>query len=198
MCAFSLPHSPKQETTRALWRQGAASYMRQRLSCLVWRQVSFLLCLATIPKITSMEKGLEEGTRNYTVLWEHLKQHNAAIDEYVLIHFPNEKCTDRTLTCSFSNWIIFLKKSTENGRFSCKLKRKWGTVILHRDRKPLTNREYKYCARAPATHGLIKFWLQFSAGTGPDHQLLTISSLQSLNSSPPPNTYPVFFLFSHF
>ena len=27
MRAFSLPHSPKQETTRALWRQGVASYM---------------------------------------------------------------------------------------------------------------------------------------------------------------------------
>lgn len=38
--------------------------------------------------------------------------------------FPDKKCTDRTLTCSFSNWIIFLKKSTENGRLSCKLKRK--------------------------------------------------------------------------
>jgi hypothetical protein len=28
-----------------------------------------------------------------------------------------------TLTCSFSNCIIFLKKSTENGRLSCKLKK---------------------------------------------------------------------------
>lgn len=70
---------------------------------------------------------------------------------------------------------IFLKKSTENGRFSCKTKEEVGNCYLAIDRKPLTNREYKYCARAPATHGLIKFWLQFSAGTGPDHQLLTIS-----------------------
>lgn len=114
----------------------------------------------------------------------------------LLIHFSKQEM-HRTLTCSFSNCIIFLKKSTENGRLSCKLKRKRkllsSTSLLH----PMNIKHLCQC--------LHDTWLnkdlatiQCKDWTGPPATLNT-SSLQLLilhHQQTP--SYPVFFLFSSF
>lgn len=116
-------------TTRMLWRQRSASpslagrtfNKRWYLSFLFSRHV--LSLFAWLPFLNHLMK--KRGcTKGMYILMSFLNiKMLSEISNHQSI-FPEKKCIGRTLTCSFSNWIIFLKKSTENGRLSCKLKRR--------------------------------------------------------------------------
>lgn len=68
MCAFSLYLTAQNKRQPGHCEAGRCFLYETTSELSSLKTGFFLLCLATIPKITSMEKGLEEGTRNYTVL----------------------------------------------------------------------------------------------------------------------------------
>lgn len=94
----------------------------------------------------------------------------------------------RILTCSFSNCIIFLKKSTEKGRLSCRLK-EWVNVSSHNDRRPFTAYKHDYITRLCFHNSFNKNSAPVSGTAGPDG-VIPMPQLRVTDPLPPLNSFP--------